>query len=96
MSALNEEWMVSDCEGDLQIWRVGALRHVRRDEDGRITGYALPASYRPTDLIAEWDLNTWDAGDDESDDEHRAVAARIVADHNARLSAPEKQEGGQP
>ncbi|NEA22650.1 hypothetical protein [Actinomadura bangladeshensis] len=77
-----DRWFLSDCEGRLAIWREAALRHVRRDEDGEIDGYSLPASYRPTDLITEWDLNTWDPGQDEDDDKRRALAARIVIDHN--------------
>lgn len=78
----SDRWFLSDCEGHLVIIREAKLRHVTRNDTGEITGYSLPAEWGPNVVIAEWDLNTWDAGDDESDDQRRATAARIVADHN--------------
>lgn len=89
---VDEQWYLSDCEGRLEIWRVGALKHVTRDEDGEITGYQTPGHYTSTDLIAEWDLNTWDPGQDVDDDTRRAVAARMVADHNTRVDAAAELE----
>jgi hypothetical protein len=77
-----DRWFLSDCEGQLVILREDKLRNVTRDERGEITGYRLPAEWGPDVVIAEWDLNTWDEGDDESDDLRRETAARIVADHN--------------
>lgn len=80
-------WFLSDCEGNLRIWREDVLRHVTRDEHGEITGYQTPASWEAGDLIAHWDLNTWDPGEDADDDAHRAAAAQIVADHNENAAA---------
>jgi hypothetical protein len=81
-----EPWHVRDCEGELAIWRVGALLDVTRDSNGSITGYRLPASYGPGDLIAQWSLYTWDKGEDPGDDRIREIAAGIVRDHNERAA----------
>jgi hypothetical protein len=67
----DDPFYVSDCEGSLQVWREKALTHVRRDEDGVITMYSFPSSYRITDQIIEIDLNSWDPGEDETDDKQR-------------------------
>lgn len=71
-------WFLSDCEGELKIWREAVLRNVTRDETGEITGYRDPAEWRPGDLIAEWDLDTWDPGEDRDDDRIRALAEFIT------------------
>jgi hypothetical protein len=67
-------WYVEDCEGDLRIWREGALHGVTRDAFGEITGYRLPVSIGPENLIAEWVLDTWDDGEDDADDLRRDIA----------------------
>lgn len=79
---LADRWFLSDCEGCLEIWREDVLLHVTRDESGEITGYQTPGSYRPGDLIAKWELNTWDRGEDPDDDKRRAIAESMVRDHN--------------
>ena len=78
-SLLPDPWFLSDCEGELQIWQEGILRNVTRGENGEITGYRPPASYQPSALIGEWELNAWDPGHDEDDDRRRAAAQFIVA-----------------
>lgn len=79
-------WFLADCEGDLQLWLENALLNVDRNEDGEITGYRLPASYLSVALIAEWDLNTWDPGEDVDDDQRRAYGRFMAA---ARTAVPE-------
>lgn len=72
-------WFVSDCDGRLGIWREAALRNVDRDETGEITGYRLPVRVGPDNLIAEWDLDTWDPGENDTDDQRRANAHLMAA-----------------
>lgn len=74
---------VSDCEGNLQIWRESALERVTRDETGEITGYSTPGCYTVTDLVAEWDLDMWDGGSDEVDDARREAADALVTAVNS-------------
>ncbi len=74
---------LSDCEGRLEIWKESALKHVTRDENGEIDGYSTPAWYDSTDLVAEWDLDTWDEGEDEHDDARRQVAQSLVTAVNS-------------
>lgn len=76
-------WFLSDCEGDMAIWRESALTHVSRECTGEIVGYSTPSSYKRNDLIASWDLDTWDEGEDEDDDERRRMAELIVEAVNA-------------
>lgn len=76
-------WFLADCEGDMSIWRESALTHISRDEDGDVEGYRTPASYKRNDLIASWDLDTWDEGEDADDDERRRMAELIVEAVNA-------------
>ncbi|MFV2172405.1 hypothetical protein ACFHW2_11515 [Actinomadura sp. LOL_016] len=78
-----DRWYLRDCEGELSIWRETALLGITRDDAGDITGYRLPARYRDTDLIATWDLSTWDRGQDADDDRRRDLYAEIVRAHNA-------------
>ncbi|MCP9947332.1 hypothetical protein [Actinomadura madurae] len=77
-----DRWFLSDCEGRLEIWREAVLRDVTRDEHGEIDSYSLPAVYKDTDLIASWDLGTWDEGEDDADDARRRMWAEIVRAHN--------------
>ncbi|MET8866485.1 hypothetical protein ABZW11_26405 [Nonomuraea sp. NPDC004580] len=76
-------WFLSDCKGDMQIWRESALTHVSRECSGEIVGYSTPGSYMRNDLVAEWELDTWDEGEDEDDDERRRMAELIVEAVNA-------------
>ena len=78
-----DRWFLSDCEGSLEIWREAVLRNVTRDENGEIDSYRLPAEYKDGDLIASWDLSTWDEGEDPADDARRHLYAEIVRAHNA-------------
>jgi hypothetical protein len=78
-------WFLVDCEGDLQLWLETAVLNITRDEHGNATGYRLPASYKPADLIAEWGLDTWDPGQDTADDQIRACARFMAA---ARTAVP--------
>lgn len=78
LAAVDGPWFCSDVEGDLAIWREAALRDVTRDEHGDIDGYRTPGHYPAVDLVAEWDLDTWDEGDDPDDDLRRA-RARFIA-----------------
>lgn len=89
-----DEWLLSDCEGDLRIWRASAPNHVTRDQAGEITGFSEPSSYRGTDEILAIELDSWDPGEDATDDQRRtdigdmfdarAAEPALLAD-NARL-----------
>jgi hypothetical protein len=83
--AATDPFYVSDCEGSLQVWRESALTHVRRDEAGEITMYSFPSSYRITDQVIELDLNTWDPGEDATDDQQRQDIYDLV---EARAALP--------
>jgi hypothetical protein len=83
--AASDPFFVSDCEGDLQVWREEALTHVRRDDTGTITMYSFPSSYRSTDQVIEIDLDTWDPGEDAMDDHRRQDINDLVA---ARAALP--------
>lgn len=67
-----DPWVLSDCEGWLKIWRESALNHVTRDETGEIDGFSEPSSHRVADLIVEIELDSWDPGEDATDDQRRA------------------------
>jgi len=73
-----DPFYVSDCEGNLQVWRESALTHVARDETGAINMYSLPYSYRPTDQVIEIDLDSWDPGEDATDDQRRTDINDLV------------------
>ncbi|MEU5108194.1 hypothetical protein AB0H07_39055 [Streptomyces sp. NPDC021354] len=70
-AAADDPFFVTDCEGDLSIWRQSALAHVTRNDEGEITGWSTPSSYKVTDHIAEIELDTWDPGEDPLDDRRR-------------------------
>lgn len=78
-AATEGPWDVEDCEGDLSI-RAGSARFQWDDHDSFRIGEP-PSSYLSTDLIAEWDLDSWDAGtDDETpDDKIRRADAEFIA-----------------
>nr|WSZ21174.1 hypothetical protein OH837_48885 [Streptomyces canus] len=84
--AADDPFYVSDCEGSLQVWRESALTHVQRDEHGEISMYSFPSSYRTTDQIIEIDLDSWDPGEDASDDQRRQDITDLV-DSRAAMGA---------
>lgn len=84
--AADDPLYVSDCEGSLQVWRESALTHVRRDATGAIEMYSFPSSYRVTDQVIEIDLDTWDPGEDASDDQRRQDICDLV-DSRAAVGA---------
>ncbi|QOV97180.1 hypothetical protein [Rhodococcus pyridinivorans] len=84
--ATPEPWQVDDCEGELRIGAGDAVTkwEDRTTEDGR--SYRIgtpPRSWKATDLIYEHDLDTWDEGEDQDDDQRRTDAELIVAAVNA-------------
>jgi hypothetical protein len=81
----NDPFFVSDCEGELQVWRESALKHVVRNDAGEITGYCLPGVYRATDHVIGIDLDSWDPGEDETDDQRRQDINDLV---DARAALP--------
>lgn len=83
--AADDPFYVSDCEGSLQVWREKALTHVRRDESGEIDMYSFPSTYKVTDQIIELDLDTWDPGEDATDDQQRQDITDLV---EARAALP--------
>ena len=85
--AAGDPFFVTDCEGKLAVWRESALTHVRRDEDGQINTYSLPSSYRSTDEVIETIyLDSWDPGEDATDDQRRQDITDLV-DSRAALPA---------
>lgn len=104
-AAAADPFFVSDCEGDLSVWRESALIRVRRDDQGEIDMYSTPSSYRVIDHVIEIELDTWDEGEDKTDDQRRddikdLVTARDkdrpfllghAADLHGRLTAAEAQ-----
>jgi len=81
-----DPFFVSDCEGKLQVWREKALVHVTRNESGEIDGYSFPSSYRSTDEVIEAIyLDSWDPGEDATDDQRRQDINDLV---EARAALP--------
>ncbi|ORL01804.1 hypothetical protein A6F55_19115 [Prescottella equi] len=79
-------WEAEDCEGELSVRAGTALTQWTEHAAADGTPYRLgtPArSWKSTDLILEHDLDTWDEGEDEDDDQRRADADWIAAIHNA-------------
>ncbi len=84
--AAGDPFFVTDCEGKLQIWRENALEHVHRDDNGQIEMYSLPSSYKPTDaIIEEISLDSWDLGEDATDDQRRQDIYDLV---DSRAAVP--------
>ena len=77
-AAQADPFFLSDCQGELQVWRESALSYVRRDDDGEVISYSFPSSYRATDQIIEIDLDSWDPGEDAADDQRRADIEALV------------------
>lgn len=69
----------TDCDGTLRVWRESALLNVARDDNGAVTGWREPFSYRPSDLILDAELDSWDEGEDEEDDRLRQAVRHMVA-----------------
>jgi hypothetical protein len=84
--ATDDSFFVSDCEGDLQVWREAALVRVHRDEAGTIDMYSFPSTYRSTDEVIRIDLDTWDPGEDATDDQRRQDIGDLAT---ARAAVPE-------
>lgn len=75
----DDPFFVSDCEGKLAVWREKALVRVTRDEHGQIDGYSLPPVYTSTDEVIEAIyLDSWDPGEDATDDRRRQDANDLV------------------
>lgn len=81
----DDPFFLSDCEGELRVWRETALTHVQRDESGTITMYSFPSVYRSTDEVIGIDLDTWDPGEDATDDKRRQDLGDLV---DARAAVP--------
>lgn len=79
--ATDDPFHVTDCEGDLSVWRQSALTHVIRNDQGEITSWSTPPSYKVTDHVIEISLDTWDPGEDPLDDQRRSDIRGLV---NAR------------
>ncbi|MFC7261527.1 hypothetical protein [Streptomyces lutosisoli] len=77
-AALIDPFHVTDCEGDLSVWRQSALEHVTRNSNGDITGWSTPSSYKVTDQIIEIGLDTWDEGEDPLEDQQRGDIKALV------------------
>lgn len=69
--ATTTPFFLSDCEGSLQVWHESELVRVTRDEHGEITGYSFPFAYPPAAQVLELDLDSWDPGEDATDDQRR-------------------------
>ena len=83
--AADAPFFVSDVQGALQVWRESALTHVRRNEKDEIVLWSLPASYRDMDKVVAIDLESWDPGEDATDDQRRQDISDLV---NARAAMP--------
>lgn len=83
--AANDPFFVSDCEGSLQVWHERALVRVTRDEAGAITSYDFPFAFPPAEQIIELDLDSWDPGEDSTDDKRRQDINDLV---DARAALP--------
>jgi hypothetical protein len=93
----DDPFFVSDCEGKLAVWREKALVRVTRDGAGQIDGYSFPTTYRSTDqVIEEIYLDSWDPGEDATDDQRRQdindlvdarALLRLLLDEVLRLRA---------
>ncbi|WP_432051763.1 hypothetical protein [Streptomyces xiamenensis] len=76
-AATDDEIIVSDCEGALEVWRTAALPNFKRDGHG-YPSWIVPSSYRPNDLVIEIDLSTWDRDEDPDDDQRRDDIEQLV------------------
>ena len=84
-AATEGPWFLSDCEGEVIILPEADLTSAWRNADGVSDSYGLPTSYRPERRILEVELDSWDEGEDEQDDQVRSNAAFIAA---ARTDIP--------
>ncbi|KHJ74667.1 hypothetical protein [Rhodococcus sp. Chr-9] len=79
-------WQADDCEGELRVGAGDAVTawQERTDEEGRSYRVGTPPwTWKSTNLIYEHDLETWDEGEDQDDDQRRIDAELIVAARNA-------------
>jgi len=83
-AATEGPWDDEDCEGELSVRAGTAITQWKTLPSG--TRMGTPASsWKSSDLIAEWDLDTWDWGEDPNDDQRRQDAEFIAA---ARTDVP--------
>jgi hypothetical protein len=83
--AADDPFFMSDCEGSLQVWHERALVRVARDSAGVITSYDFPFAFPPAEQIIEIDLDSWDPGEDATDDKRRQDIGDLV---DARAALP--------
>lgn len=76
--AKGDPFFVTDCEGDLSVWRQSALTYITRDDQGNVVSWSEPSTYRVIDHVIDIDLETWDEGEDESDDQRRSDIKDLV------------------
>ncbi len=84
--ASQNPFYLSDCQGSLELWREAALEHVQRDAAGTITMWSTPSSYRVTDQVLEIVLETWEPGEDPTEDQIRQNIADLAT---GRAAVPE-------
>jgi len=72
-------WFLNDCEGEVIVLPEADLTMVARDDAGKVVSWGLPTNYRPERRILEVELDSWDEGEDEHDDQIRLNAAFIAA-----------------
>jgi hypothetical protein len=66
LAAIDGPWSpILEAEDYVQVWRTAALRDVHHDADGKMIAWSAPGIYKPTDLVAEWDLDDANEGDDD-------------------------------
>lgn len=80
-----DPFYLSDCEGSLQVWHERALARVTRNNAGAITSYDFPFAFPPAEQIIELDLDSWDPGEDATDDKRRQDIGDLV---EARAALP--------
>ncbi|TFD80684.1 hypothetical protein E3T54_02780 [Cryobacterium sp. Sr8] len=71
----------SDCEGEIRVFPERLLRNVSRDESGQITSFRSPGSWATEEMVIEYEVESWDVGQDKQDDRMRANAEMFVTLH---------------
>jgi hypothetical protein len=77
-AATEGPWFLNDCEGELIVLPEADLIRVERGANGEIESWGLPSFYPPERRILEVELDSWDEGEDEQDDQIRANAELIA------------------
>jgi hypothetical protein len=91
LAAIDGPWSpILEAEDYVQVWRTAALRDVHHDADGRMIAWSAPGSYKPTDLVAEWDLDDANEGDDDLRDRRAWFIAHAPDDIAALLTEVEE------